>query len=96
MTENAETYILHFGGTILKEYNGVYLVQYPYRRDEIRYAVVKYHYMSCGRNGFDPIPLFDVTISKEQAKFFSENLPAMQQFCEDEFSKDEFSKKFGL
>jgi len=26
MTENAETYILHFGGTILKEYNGVYLV----------------------------------------------------------------------
>ena len=52
--------------------------------------------MSCGRNGFDPIPLFDVTISEEQAKFFSENLPAMQQFCEDEFSKDEFSKKYGL
>ncbi|EWM52204.1 hypothetical protein RF007C_12695 [Ruminococcus flavefaciens 007c] len=36
MTENAENYILNFGGTILKEYNGVYLVKYPYHRDEIR------------------------------------------------------------
>ena len=68
MTENAESYILTFGGTILKEYNGVYLVKY--HGDEIRYAVVKYHYYSTGRNGFDPIPLFDVTISEEQARFF--------------------------
>jgi hypothetical protein len=37
MTENAETYILAFGGTILKEYKGVYLVSFPYNRDEIRY-----------------------------------------------------------
>ena len=95
MTESAEYYITYFGGTILKEYNGVYLVKYKNPNGEIRYAVVKYHYVSCGRNGFDPIPLFDVTISEEQAKFFSENLPAMQRFCEDEFSKDEFSKKFG-
>ncbi|MBQ6181683.1 MAG: hypothetical protein IJK31_08385 [Ruminococcus sp.] len=87
MTENAETYILAFGGTILKEYKGVYLVSFPYNRDEIRYAVVKYHYYSTGRNGFDPIPLFDVTISEKQAKFFSVNLPAMYRFCEDEFRK---------
>ena len=85
MTENAESYILTFGGTILKEYNGVYLVKY--HGDEIRYAVVKYHYYSTGRNGFDPIPLFDVTISEEQARFFSENLPAMHRFCEEEFRK---------
>lgn len=85
MTENAESYIIYFGGTILKEYNGVYLVKY--NRDEIRYAVVKYHYYSTVRNGFDPIPLFDVTISEEQARFFSENLPAMHRFCEDEFRK---------
>ena len=85
MTENVESYILTFGGTILKEYNGVYLVKY--HGDEIRYAVVKYHYYSTGRNGFDPIPLFDVTISEEQARFFSENLPAMHRFCEEEFRK---------
>ena len=87
MTENAESYILTFGGMILKEYNDVYLVKYPYHPDGIRYAVVKYHYYSTGRNGFDPIPLFDVTISEEQARFFSENLPVMYRFCEDEFRK---------
>ena len=54
---------LAFGGKILKEYNGVYLVKFPYCSDDIRYAVVKYHYISFERNGFDPIPLFDVTVS---------------------------------
>ena len=87
MTENAEYYITNFDGTILKEYNGVYLVEYKKCNDESRFAVVKYHYVSTGRNGFDPIPLFDVTISEEQAEFFAQNPSAMYRYCEDEFNK---------
>ena len=87
MTENAESYILTFGGTILKEYEGVYLVRYKEPSDRFRYAVVTYHYVCTGRNGFDPIPLFDVTITEERAAFFARNPSKMYVFCMTELSK---------
>ena len=88
MTENAEHYITYFGGTILAQHKGVYLVRYTKYNGDIRYAVVKYHqYRMTERSPFDPIPLFDVTITEEHAEFFKTHLPAMVRFCEDEFEK---------
>ena len=54
-----------------------------------RYAVVTYHYRSGGTASWaDPIPLFDTTITREQAEAFKKDLPAMYKFCQEKLAKE--------